>query len=76
MAFVFLKRSDFLFFHHHLFTKASRMRWAQFLSLASLVTFSATVAAEESDVISLTPSNFASVVNKEDLILVEFFAPW
>ena len=52
------------------------MRLAQYLPLASLLAFAATAVAEDSDVISLTPSNFASVVNKEDLILVEFFAPW
>jgi len=52
------------------------MRLSQYLSLASLLAFAATAAAEDSDVINLTPSNFVSVVNKEDLILVEFFAPW
>jgi protein disulfide-isomerase A1 len=32
--------------------------------------------AVASDVIDLTPSNFESTVNNEELMLVEFFAPW
>ena len=49
------------------------MRIPTFLSLllAALV-----VAEEPSDVIDLTPANFKSVVDSENLILVEFFAPW
>ena len=43
--------------------------------LASLAL--ATLAfADASDVISLTSSNFKSIVDLEKLILVEFFAPW
>ena len=34
------------------------------------------VAADASDVISLTSENFDAVVKPEPLILVEFFAPW
>lgn len=33
-------------------------------------------AALASDVIDLTMDDFESIVNKESLILVEFFAPW
>ena len=29
-----------------------------------------------SDVIELTDENFASVTKEEDIMLVEFFAPW
>jgi hypothetical protein len=48
------------------------------LSLVSLLVAAATgvFAAEGSDVIDLNATNFESVVNPADLILVEFFAPW
>jgi protein disulfide-isomerase A1 len=48
------------------------------LSLVSLLIAAATgvFAAEGSDVIDLNATNFESVVNPADLILVEFFAPW
>lgn len=44
-------------------------------------TFSLTLATlafadAASDVIDLTPSNIKSVVDPEQLVLVEFFAPW
>jgi protein disulfide-isomerase A1 len=41
------------------------------LALASLA-----LADKESDVISLSASNFNELVNTEPIILVEFFAPW
>jgi protein disulfide-isomerase A1 len=44
-------------------------------SLLSLYVASA-FAEESSDVLDLDASNFESTVNPEDLILVEFFAPW
>ena len=48
-----------------------------FSTPAALLAFLTTVLANEtSDVISLTASTFASSVNAEPLILVEFFAPW
>lgn len=45
---------------------------------ATLLAFSSLVIAAdaESDVISLTSDNFEKSVKKEDLMLVEFFAPW
>lgn len=49
------------------------------LSLLSglfLATVSGVFAAEDSDVIDLTATNFDSIVNPAELILVEFFAPW
>ncbi|KAH9977793.1 disulfide isomerase [Lactifluus volemus] len=49
------------------------MRIPTFLSLLLAVLV---VADEPSDVIDLTPANFKSVVDSENLILVEFFAPW
>ena len=54
------------------------MRLSSLAPLAALFAAAgfASAADESSDVISLTPSNFLSVVNKETLILVEFFAPW
>ena len=49
----------------------------RFLVPASLLVFAACVFADgESDVLTLTTSNFDEVVNPEPLILVEFFAPW
>ena len=50
------------------------MRFSQLLSGASLFALFSFVTA--SDVINLTAENFDSVVNPEELILVEFFAPW
>lgn len=51
-----------------------------FLFSAIAATFAAlthTVLAEEaSDVLSLTDKNFDESVLNEDLMLVEFFAPW
>ncbi|CAO1625381.1 unnamed protein product [Parajaminaea phylloscopi] len=46
--------------------------------VATLASAAAFVAASEepSDVLDLTDSSFASVVDPEPLILVEFFAPW
>ncbi|KAL5530128.1 PDI1 [Sanghuangporus sanghuang] len=54
------------------------MRLSSFAPFAALLAVAgfASAADESSDVIVLTPSNFISVVNKEPLILVEFFAPW
>lgn len=48
---------------------------ASFLALAVSVFADADVDAE-SDVISLSASNFEELVNPEPIILVEFFAPW
>ncbi|KAI0691374.1 disulfide isomerase [Cytidiella melzeri] len=50
------------------------MRFSQLLSGASLFALFTFVSA--SDVINLTAENFESTVNPEELILVEFFAPW
>jgi protein disulfide-isomerase A1 len=47
-----------------------------FSSVGSAVLVGASLAAAASDVINLTSENFESTVNKESLILVEFFAPW
>ncbi|CAH1796208.1 unnamed protein product [Owenia fusiformis] len=45
--------------------------------MQKFIVFAALVAVTfASDVIDLTDSNFDSVVNGEDIILVEFFAPW
>jgi hypothetical protein len=44
--------------------------------LIAVFVFFAVVRAAEEDVIVLTSENFDSVVNNEDLILVEFYAPW
>ena len=54
------------------------MRLSSFSPIAALLAAAAFASAtdESSDVISLTPSNFISVVNKEPVILVEFYAPW
>ena len=53
------------------------MRFSQLLaSLVSLTLATLAVAEAASDVIDLTPANFDSVVVSEQLILVEFFAPW
>ncbi|KAG8865352.1 protein disulfide-isomerase precursor [Tulasnella sp. 330] len=49
------------------------MRFSTVLSSALLLGASAALA---SDVIDLTMDDFESVVGKENLILVEFFAPW
>lgn len=47
------------------------------LSIAPLLAFAALVAAEGvSDVLNLDASNFKSLVDPEEMILVEFFAPW
>ncbi|KAF9211793.1 protein disulfide-isomerase precursor [Podila verticillata] len=46
------------------------------VGLAATSLFAGVQAAEPSDVLDLTQKNFASTVNGEDLILVEFFAPW
>ncbi|KAK2466246.1 hypothetical protein APHAL10511_001888 [Amanita phalloides] len=53
----------------------------RFLAPTVLLALAARVLAEaeaeaESDVISLTASNFNELVDAEPLILVEFFAPW
>ena len=64
------KRPRNCFLPHHLLT----MRFSTFAS--HLLTLVAVLAADGSDVIDLTLSNFDSVVNPESLILVEFFAPW
>jgi hypothetical protein len=53
------------------------MRVPSLLASASSLLLAAFVVAEGvSDVIDLTPANFKSVVDSENLILVEFFAPW
>ena len=44
---------------------------AAFLTAASLF-----LAAEATDVVSLTADTFSAAVEKESLMLVEFFAPW
>jgi len=49
--------------------------WGPFLASLSIWTASV-LAADGSDVIDLTSSNFDSIVTSEALILVEFFAPW
>jgi protein disulfide-isomerase A1 len=51
-----------------------RLRLSLSASLLALAT--SVIADAASDVISLTASNFESVVSAEPLILVEFFAPW
>ena len=50
------------------------MRLQALLGSASLFALFSLVAA--SDVIELTAETFDSVVNPEQLMLVEFFAPW
>ena len=52
------------------------MRLSAFASHLLTLGTVAVLAADGSDVIDLTLSNFDSVVNPESLILVEFFAPW
>ncbi|KAG8953618.1 protein disulfide-isomerase precursor [Tulasnella sp. 424] len=47
-----------------------------FSSVGSAVLVGASLAAAASDILDLTSENFESTVNKESLILVEFFAPW
>lgn len=46
------------------------------VGLAATSLFAGVQAAENSDVLDLTQKNFASTVDGENLILVEFFAPW
>ena len=41
-----------------------------------LASLTSVLAAAGSEVVDLTGTNFESVVNPADLILVEFFAPW
>lgn len=49
----------------------------RFLATASFLALAVSVFADaESDVISLSASNFEELVNPEPIILVEFFAPW
>ena len=61
-------------FLHPTTTWPAKMR---FVSAATLLALAGLAYADDSsDVISLTSSNFLSVVNKESLMLVEFFAPW
>lgn len=50
------------------------MRFTQLLSGASLFALFSLVSA--TDVIDLTSENFSDIVNPEELMLVEFFAPW
>lgn len=53
------------------------MRYSTLFSFASLFAAASFVSADEpSDVLSLTPDTFDLAVEKEPLILVEFFAPW
>ena len=44
-------------------------------ALLALIAITACFAAEE-DVIVLTDANFDEIVNKEEFILIEFYAPW
>lgn len=50
------------------------MRFQSLLGPASLFALFSLVAA--SDVIELTAENFDSIVKPEELMLVEFYAPW
>lgn len=43
---------------------------------ASSLLLAGLVAADASDVLTLTDSDFTSAVDSEPLVLVEFFAPW
>jgi protein disulfide-isomerase A1 len=53
------------------------MRFFSLFSPASLFALATVVIADgASDVLSLTSATFASTVDPESLILVEFFAPW
>ncbi|KAI5124827.1 hypothetical protein M0805_005457 [Coniferiporia weirii] len=53
------------------------MRISPLFSFAALLAAAGLISADDaSDVISLTPDNFGSVVDSDPLILVEFFAPW
>lgn len=58
------------------------MRFASFVSVVSAVAFVSFASAKDadstndSDVLNLTKDNFASTIEPEPLILVEFFAPW
>ena len=51
------------------------MRFSLLVS-SSVALLASLVAADASDVVSLTSENFDAVVKPEPLILVEFFAPW
>jgi protein disulfide-isomerase A1 len=46
------------------------------LSALFFATVASVYAADTSDVLDLTASNFDEKVNPQDLMLVEFFAPW
>jgi protein disulfide-isomerase A1 len=46
------------------------------VSALFFATVASVYAADASDVLDLTASNFEEKVNPQDLILVEFFAPW
>ena len=52
------------------------MRISTLFWSASSLLLAGLAAADASDVLSLTESDFASTVDPEGLILVEFFAPW
>ncbi|KAF8914643.1 protein disulfide isomerase [Mucidula mucida] len=54
------------------------MRYSSLFTSALALAFTSTVVANDapSDVISLTASDFDTIVKPEPLILVEFFAPW
>lgn len=57
--------------------RLTTMRLSSFIPAASAFVFAAIVAAEGvSDVLDLKADTFESSVNAEQLILVEFFAPW
>lgn len=51
------------------------MRFSLLVS-SGVVLLASLVAADASDVLSLTSENFDAVVKPEPLVLVEFFAPW
>lgn len=58
-----------------LFPHRHKMRFSLLVS-SSIALLASFVAADASDVVSLTSENFDAVVKPEALILVEFFAPW